>query len=103
MFVHGSSFDCVGEPSETDGDSVGCLARQTAEVAQQTVETWPAGVDGEEIGTFPTSSGDIDLSERTDSMPWRSRMPAFSTKTTVIKACTRVLHPLTEVVMIWRT
>ena len=27
------------------------LARQTAEVAQQTVETWPAGVDAEETGT----------------------------------------------------
>ena len=26
------------------------LARQTAEVAQQTEETWPAGVDLEEIG-----------------------------------------------------
>ena len=26
------------------------LARQTAEVAQQTEETWPAGVDAEEIG-----------------------------------------------------
>ena len=26
------------------------LVRQTAEVAQQTVETWPAGVDAEEIG-----------------------------------------------------
>ena len=39
------------------------LARQTAEVAQQTVETWPAGVDAEEIGTLPMFSGDIDLSE----------------------------------------
>ena len=29
-------------------------------------------------------------------------MPASSTKTTVIKACTRVHHPLTEVVTIWR-
>ena len=46
------------------------LARQTAEVAQQTVETWPAGVDVEEIGALPMFSGDIDLSERTDSMPW---------------------------------
>ena len=46
------------------------LARQAAEVAQQTVETWPAGVDAEEIGTLPMFSGDIDLSERTDSMPW---------------------------------
>ena len=46
------------------------LARQTAGVAQQTVETWPAGVDAEEIGTLPMSSGDIGLSERTDSMPW---------------------------------
>ena len=42
------------------------LARQ----AQQTVETWPAGVDAEEIGTLPTFSGDLDLGERTDSMPW---------------------------------
>ena len=46
------------------------LARQTAEVAQQTAETWPAGVDAEEIGTLPMFSGDVDLSERTDSMPW---------------------------------
>ena len=46
------------------------LARQTAEVAQQTVGTWPAGVDAKEIGTLPTFSGDIDLSERTNSMPW---------------------------------
>ena len=46
------------------------LARQAAEVAQQTVETWPAGVDAEEMGTVPMFSGDIDLSERTDSMPW---------------------------------
>ena len=29
------------------------LARQTAEVAQQTVGTWPAGVDAEEIGKIP--------------------------------------------------
>ena len=29
------------------------LARQTAEVAHQTVGTWPAGVDAEEIGTLP--------------------------------------------------
>ena len=46
------------------------LARQTAKVAQQTVETWPAGVDAEEIGTLPMFSGDIDMSGRTDSMPW---------------------------------
>ena len=46
------------------------LARQTAEVAQQTVGTWPAGVDAEEIGTLPIFSGDVDLSEQTDSVPW---------------------------------
>ena len=45
------------------------LARQTAEVAQQTVGTWPDGVDAEENGTLPMFRGDIDLSERTDSMP----------------------------------
>ena len=44
------------------------LARQAAEVTQQTMETWPAGVDAEEIGTLPMFSGDIDLSERTDSV-----------------------------------
>ena len=33
----------------------------------------------------------------------RSTMPAFSTKTAVIRACTRVHHPLTKVVTIWRT
>ena len=43
------------------------LARQTAEVAQQTVGTWPAGVDAEEIGTLPMFSGDVDVSEQTDS------------------------------------
>ena len=32
-----------------------------------------------------------------------ARMLAFSTKTTVIKVCTRVHHPLTEVVTIWKT
>ena len=46
------------------------LARQTAEVAQQTVGTWPAGVDAEEIGTLPMFSGDVDLSEQTYSVPW---------------------------------
>ena len=46
------------------------LARQTAEVAQQTVGTWPAGADAEEIGTFPMFSGHIDLSEQSDSVPW---------------------------------
>ena len=46
------------------------LARQTAEFAQQTVETWPAGIDAEEIRRLPMYSGDTDLSERTDSMPW---------------------------------
>ena len=46
------------------------LARQTAEVAQQTVETWPAGVDAEEIGTLPMFSGDSDLNSRVNSMPW---------------------------------
>ena len=46
------------------------LARQTTEVAQQTVETCPAGVDVGEIGTLPMFSGDVDLSERTNSMPW---------------------------------
>ena len=30
-------------------------------------------------------------------------MPAFSKKTAVIRACTRVHHAPTEVVMIWRT
>ena len=46
------------------------LARQSAEVAQQTVGTWPAGVDVEEIGTLPMFSGDVDLSEQSDSVPW---------------------------------
>ena len=46
------------------------LARQTAEVAQHTVESWPVGVDAEEVGRLPMFSGDIDLSGRTDSMPW---------------------------------
>ena len=46
------------------------LARQTAEVAQQTVGTWPAGVDAEEIGTLPMFSGDVDSSEQTNSVPW---------------------------------
>ena len=46
------------------------LARQIAEVAQQTVGTWPAGVDAEEIGTLPTFSGDVDSSEQSDSVPW---------------------------------
>ena len=46
------------------------LARQTAQVAQQTVGTWPAGVDAEEIGTLPMFSGDVDSSEQTDSVPW---------------------------------
>ena len=64
VFIHGSAIDCVGEPSLV----VGRLARQAAEVAQQTVETWSAGVDAEEIGTLPTFSGDICLGERTDSM-----------------------------------
>ena len=49
------------------------LARQTAEVAQQTVGTWPAGIDAEEIGTLPMFSGDVDLSEQTDSVPWPQR------------------------------
>ena len=66
VFIHGTSVDSVGEPSETDGG----LARQTAEVAQQTVGTWPAGVDAEDSGTLPIFSGDVDLSERTDSVPW---------------------------------
>ena len=46
------------------------LARQTAEAAHQTVETWPAGLDAEAIGRLTVFSGDIDLSGRTDSMPW---------------------------------
>ena len=46
------------------------LARQTAEVAQQTVGTWPAGVDADEIGTLPMFSGVVDLSEQSDSVPW---------------------------------
>ena len=72
MFIHGSAVDCVGEPSETDGRALGVerLARQTAEVAQQTVERWPAGVDAEEIGTLPMFNGDIDLSDFIYSMPW---------------------------------
>ena len=44
-------------------------SRQTAEVAQQTVGTWPAGVDAEEIGTLPMFSG-VDLIEQSDSVPW---------------------------------
>ena len=44
------------------------VARQTDEVAQQTVETWPAGVDAEAFGRLPMFRGDIDLSGRTDSM-----------------------------------
>ena len=46
------------------------LARQIAEVAQQTVGAWPAGVDAEEIGTLPMFSGDVDLGEQPDSVPW---------------------------------
>ena len=46
------------------------LARQTVEVAQQTVETWPAGVDSEDTGTLLMFSGDFDLSERTYLIPW---------------------------------
>ena len=49
------------------------LALQTAEVAQQTLGTWPAGVDAEEIGTLPMFTGDVDLSEQTDSVPWSQR------------------------------
>ena len=63
VFIHGSSVDCVGEPSER-ALVVERLARQTAEVAQQTVGTWPAGVDAEEIGTLPMFSGDVDSSEQ---------------------------------------
>ena len=37
------------------------LARQTAEVAQQTVGTWPAGIDAEETGTLQMFSGDVDF------------------------------------------
>ena len=65
------------------------LARQTAQVAQQTVGTWPAGVDAEEIGTLPMFSGDVDSSEQTDSVPWsqwsltiRSYFGKFNRKTT---------------------
>ena len=36
----------------------------------KTVATWPAGVDAEEIGTLPMFSGDVDLSEQSDSVPW---------------------------------
>ena len=70
--IHGSATDCVGEPSETDGESVGCgtSCSSAAENAKQSVEIWPAGVDVEEIGTLPMFSGDNDLSERTDSMSW---------------------------------
>ena len=46
------------------------VSRQTAEVAQQTVGTWLAGVDAEEIGALPMFSGDVDLSEQSDSVPW---------------------------------
>ena len=37
----------------------------------------PAGVDAEEIGTLPMFSGCVDLSERTDSMPWSQRSLAI--------------------------
>ena len=39
-------------------------------LAQQTVGTWPAGVDAEEIVTLHMFSGDVDSSEQTDSVPW---------------------------------
>ena len=55
-------------------------SRQTAEVAQQTVGTWPAGVDAEEIGTLPMFSGDVDLSEQSDSVPlsqWSLTMRSY--------------------------
>ena len=51
------------------------LARQTAEVAPQTVGTWPAGVDAEEIGTLPMFSGDVDLSEQSDGVSVESYNP----------------------------
>ena len=60
---------CVGEPSER-ALVVERLARRGAEVAQQTVGTWPAGIDAEEIGTLPMFSGDVDLSDQSDSVPW---------------------------------
>ena len=46
------------------------LARQTAEVGQQTVGKWPAGGDAEEIRRRPMFNDDNDLSERTNSMSW---------------------------------
>ena len=46
------------------------FARPTAKVAQQTVETWPAGVDAEKIGTLPMFSSDLGLGEQSDSVPW---------------------------------
>ena len=72
VFVHGSLVDCVGNRLKQTERAlvVERLARQTAEVAQQTVGTWPAGIDAEEIGTLPMFSGDVDLSEQTDSVPW---------------------------------
>ena len=69
MFVHGSTLE--NHLRQTEKSLVAeRLVRQTAEVAQQTVETWPAGIDAEAIGRLPMFSGDIDLSGRTDSMPW---------------------------------
>ena len=71
VFVHGNTFICFGEPSETDRGS-GLRNDLLVEllVAQQAVKTCPAGVDVEEIGRLEMFSGDGDLNGRVNSVPW---------------------------------
>ena len=67
VFIHGIVVDCVGEPPETDGESVGCGMTCSSDCSKR----WKHGqlVSMRKIGTLPMISGDIDLRERTDSTP----------------------------------
>ena len=58
------------------------VARQTDEVAQQTVETWPAGVDAEAFGRLPMFRGDIALRAKGSSLSRHQHQQCCSDVTT---------------------
>ena len=73
VFIRGSAVDCVGKPSETDGERVGCGPTCSSDCYVRPSRQWKHGQlvsMRERFRTLPMFSGDIHVSERTDSMPW---------------------------------
>ena len=117
----GRMCETSGSTDPTDLASFGEEEDDEAVKLKMYISWWEAELNENEYGNFPTDSGEECVQHRagqcagvkedpdaSTAEPSRGRgtgvlSPASPAKTTVIKACTRVHHPLTEVVTTWRT